>query len=187
MARIIYFTGGARSGKSTQAEQYIANGNYEHKIYLATAIPFDDEMKERIRQHVMQRGKSWDTIEGFRNLFSLVEPLLQAKRGVVLLDCLSNMVSNLLLEQEEDWERISQERLQSLEKAIVEEVRTFLREMKETSYDVVLVSNEVGMSLVPDYPLGRYFRDICGRANQLVCTFSEEAYFIVSGARLRLK
>lgn len=187
MARIIYFTGGARSGKSVHSEQYIADREYEHKIYIATAIPFDEEMRERIRQHMIRRGKDWDTVEVYKNLYSSLQGILKNRRGVILLDCITNMVSNLLLETEEDWNEISQEKIQALEKWILQEVGEFLIEIKKTSYDVVVVSNELGMGLVPPYPLGRYFRDICGRVNQLVCDSSEEAYFIVSGAKLRLK
>lgn len=187
MARIIYFTGGARSGKSLHAEQYIADREYEHKIYIATSIPFDEETKERVCQHVIRRGKDWDTVEAYEDLYSSLQGLLKDKRGVILLDCITNMVSNLLLETEEDWNKVSQEKIQELEKWVLEEVREFLVEVKHTPYDVIVVSNELGMGLVPPYPLGRYFRDICGKANQLVCEFSEEAYFIVSGAKLRLK
>lgn len=187
MGRIIYFTGGARSGKSAHSEQYIADRSYGHKIYVATAIPFDEEMKERVRQHIIRRGNDWQTIEGYENLNALVKPYLKEERGVILLDCITNMVSNLLLQKEEDWDTISQEKIQSLEKWILREVEDFISEIGKTSYDLVVVSNELGMGLVPPYPLGRYFRDICGRVNQMVSNLSQEAYFIVSGTKLRLK
>ena len=180
MGRIVYFTGGARSGKSAHSEQYILDRHYDHKIYLATAIVFDEEMKERVKLHVERRGKEWDTLEAYRNLYEVVKTSMkEATRGVILLDCITNMISNLLLDEQEDWDNISQERVQ--------EFSTFLEEIKKTSYDLVVVSNELGMGLVPPYPLGRYFRDICGRANQLVADEAQESYFIVSGTKLRLK
>ncbi|HEY4532695.1 MAG TPA: bifunctional adenosylcobinamide kinase/adenosylcobinamide-phosphate guanylyltransferase [Fusobacterium sp.] len=188
MGRIVYFTGGARSGKSVHSEQYILDRHYDHKIYLATAVVFDEEMKERVKLHMERRGKEWDTLEGYRNLYDLVKSSMkETTRGVILLDCITNMVSNLLLEEQEDWDNISQERIQELEKYILEEISTFLEKIKKTSYDLVVVSNELGMGLVPPYPLGRYFRDICGRANQLVAEEAQESYFIVSGTKLRLK
>ena len=105
MGRIVYFTGGARSGKSAHSEQYILDRHYDHKIYLATAVVFDEEMKERVKLHVERRGKEWDTLEGYRNLYNLVKSSMkEATRGVILLDCITNMVSNVLLEEKEDWE-----------------------------------------------------------------------------------
>lgn len=187
MGRIVYFTGGARSGKSAHSEQYILDRGYQHKIYVATAIPFDEEMKARVEQHVQRRGTEWETIEAYRSLYSLVEEKLQPGGGVILLDCITNMVSNLLLEREENWDEISQERVQELEQEILEEVGNFLEQISKTAYDVVVVSNELGMGLIPPYPLGRYFRDISGKANQLVADISQESYFIVSGTKLRLK
>ena len=85
MGRIIYFTGGARSGKSAQAEQYIFDREYTKRIYIATSIPFDDEMKLRVKKHREQRGEDWITIEGYRDLIKKISPYV-AKDGVILLD-----------------------------------------------------------------------------------------------------
>lgn len=187
MGRLIYFTGGARSGKSREAERYIKVRNYQDKIYLATSIPFDKEMKDRIKKHKDQRGENWKTLEGYENLIDLVRPNLKGK-GVILLDCITNLVSNMMiLNNDYDWDNISMDEVNNLEEKIIKEIESFLEYIKSTDYDCVIVSNELGMGLVPTYPLGRYFRDICGRANQIVARESKEVYFLVSGILRRIK
>ena len=187
MGRIIYFTGGSRSGKSRHAEQYIIDKNYRDRIYLATAIIFDDEMRARVAKHREQRGEDWTTVEGYKNTVELVKPHMK-QGGVILLDCLTNMVTNLMImEKEYDWDHIPDEELTSIENNIKKEVEELLEYIKSSDQDIVIVSNEIGMGIVPDYALGRHFRDICGRMNQLVAGYSREAYFVVSGMMMKLK
>lgn len=187
MGKVIYFTGGARSGKSLQAERYILNNNYISKIYVATSIPFDEEMRARVEKHREQRGEDWITIEAYRELIKKLTPFSK-KGGVVLLDCLTNMVSNLMiLEKKYDWDTISMSEIKSIENGIEKEVRELLEFVKREPIDMVIVSNEIGMGIIPAYPLGRYFRDICGKINQLAAEYSDEAYMAVSGLQLQLK
>ncbi|STO31091.1 Adenosylcobinamide kinase [Fusobacterium necrogenes] len=187
MGKIIYFTGGARSGKSFQAEQYISNRYFSEKIYIATAIAFDKEMESRIEKHKKQREENWLVVEGYKNL-QVKLSLYMKTQGVVLLDCLTNMVSNLMIvDKNINWDNISTADLDEVEAEIIRELESFLIFFKSSSMDLVVVSNEVGMGIVPAYPLGRYFRDICGKANQLVGKYSDEAYLIISGLKLKLK
>lgn len=186
MGKIIYVTGGARSGKSSFAEKKVFESKKE-KIYIATAISFDEEMKERVRLHKVQRGEDWITIEAYKNIQTL---LLEYKNrdAVVLLDCLTNLVTNnMIIDREVDWDNITQDVLRDIENEIKNEVDNLICFIKDSSLDMVVVSNEVGMGLVPPYALGRYFRDIAGRMNQLVAKESHEAYLIVSGLELKLK
>lgn len=187
MGKIIYFTGGARSGKSTQAEQYIFERDYSSKIYVATSIPFDEEMKLRVKKHREQRGENWITVEGYKNLIEKLSPNVQ-ENGVILLDCLTNMVTNLMImDRDVDWDNISMESLEKIEQEITEETEKLFNYFKEIPMDAIIVSNELGMGVVPAYPLGRYFRDICGRINQMAGKYSDEAYMAVSGLQLKLK
>lgn len=187
MGRIIYFTGGSRSGKSRSAEQYIFDGGYQDRIYAATAIVFDDEMRARVKKHREQRGDGWTTVEGYKNLAELVKPHMK-KGGVILLDCLTNMVTNLMImEKEYDWDHISDEELTAIETGIKKEVEEFLDFVKGEEQDLVIVSNEIGMGVVPAYALGRHFRDVCGRMNQIAAAKADEAYFVVSGIKMKLK
>ena len=161
--------GGARSGKSAFAERLIADSGLV-RIYLATATSGDDEMKARIAQHRAQRGEGWTTIE---EPLALVDVLTrEATRGrAVLVDCLTLWLSNLMLaERDPDVEG-----------------RRLTRFLGVAKYPIVFVSNEVGLGLVPDTPLGRRFRDAQGRLNQIVAASVPNVVFIAAGLPLWLK
>jgi len=161
--------GGARSGKSAFAEKLIGDSGLA-RIYLATAAAGDDEMKARIAHHRVQRGEGWTTIE---EPLALVDALTrEAIHGrVVLVDCLTLWLSNLMLaERDPDIE-----------------ARRLMRFLGVAKYPVVLVSNEVGLGLVPDTPLGRRFRDAQGRLNQIVAACVPNVVFIAAGLPLWLK
>lgn len=186
MGRIIYITGGARSGKSSFAENLIQE-RYKSKIYLATALAFDDEMKDRIEKHKKQRGKNWKTIENYKNLSTILKNHIEGY-DVILLDCITNMVTNLMImENEIDWDKISMKEVDTLREKIIDEIESIIKFIKENNIDMVAVSNEVGLGLVPTTALGRHFRDIAGKINQIMALASDEAYLVVSGLNVRLK
>ncbi|WP_427170501.1 bifunctional adenosylcobinamide kinase/adenosylcobinamide-phosphate guanylyltransferase [Fusobacterium nucleatum] len=187
MGKIIFFTGGSRSGKSKFAEEYIYENKYENKIYFATAIAFDEEMKDRIKKHIERRGTSWKTIEGYKNLVSLVKNEID-NADVILFDCVTNFVSNyMIMDREIHWDNIDLSIVQKIEENLQEETYKFLEFIRSKKCDCVFVTNEIGSGLVPDYPLGRYFRDICGRINQIIAKNSDEAYLAVSGIKVKIK
>ena len=167
---IIFVTGGARSGKSTFALE-LARATNEPVTFIATAQAFDDEMTERIARHQLERPDEWATIEAPRDVRTALE---QTKTRVVILDCLSLLVSNLMLENYSETE-------------ILERIQNVLETAQTREKILVVVSNEVGSGVVPEYPLGRLFRDVLGRANQIVAATSSEAYLLVAGLSLRLK
>lgn len=200
-------TGGARSGKSTFAEklarQYAAELAQETKdetpkikdssnaggdqgvLYIATAIPFDEEMRERVRKHQAQRPASWRTVEQYTGL---AQVLRDAPEPVVLLDCLTMMLSNLVFEAGLDADHPTEAAVAEVEEAIKLELASMLDAiagMREK--EVVIVSNELGMGVVPTYPLGRIFRDIAGRANQQIAAASDRVYLVVSGIPVPIK
>ncbi len=186
MGKITYVTGGARSGKSTFAEKYVVESDLP-KVYVATAIPFDNEMKLRVEKHREQRGSQWLTIEGYRGLGEKLKEEIGNEK-IILMDCLTNMVSNLMImDREYDWDSISKEDLHTLEDEIRGEVEEVLEYVEQTDIELVVVSNELGMGLVPPYALGRHFRDIAGRMNQMMAERAHEAYLIVSGLPVKLK
>jgi adenosylcobinamide kinase/adenosylcobinamide-phosphate guanylyltransferase len=161
--------GGARSGKSAFAEKMIGDSGLT-RIYLATATADDDEMRNRIAHHRMQRGDGWTTVE---EPLALVDALTrEATHGrAVLVDCLTLWLSNLMLgERDPDVE-----------------ARRLTRFLGVAKYPVVLVSNEVGLGLVPETPLGRNFRDAQGRLNQIVAAAVPHVVFIAAGLPLWLK
>ncbi|MGX6591494.1 bifunctional adenosylcobinamide kinase/adenosylcobinamide-phosphate guanylyltransferase [Cetobacterium ceti] len=186
MGKVIYVTGGARSGKSTYGEKIIFSSG-KKRIYMATSIAFDDEMKSRVEKHKVQRGEDWITIESYKNLKSkLIEKSLGDE--IILLDCLTNMVSNnMILEENINWDEVVQFKVDEVENKIKNELLEFLEYIEKSDHTLVVVSNELGMGLVPPYALGRYFRDICGRMNQIVAEKSQEAYFVISGIPMKIK
>ena len=186
MGKITYVTGGARSGKSSFAENLVTSSG-KRKVYIATAIAFDEEMKARIAKHQKDRGENWETIEGYRGLVKVLKER-DLKGSIILLDCLTNMVTNLMImDRDVDWDNMSSTSVAEIESEIREEVTELLSYIVESEAEMVVVSNELGMGLVPTYPLGRHFRDIAGRMNQLTAAVSNEAYLIVSGLSMRLK
>jgi adenosylcobinamide kinase/adenosylcobinamide-phosphate guanylyltransferase len=161
--------GGARSGKSLFAEQLIHHSHLT-RIYLATATAGDDEMSARIRQHKSRRGDGWTTIE---EPLALVDALTResAHGRAVLVDCLTLWLSNLMFAGRDPEI----------------EARRLTRFLGVARYPIVFVSNEVGMGLVPETPLGRAFRDAQGRLNQIIAAAVPQVVFIAAGLPLWLK
>jgi bifunctional adenosylcobalamin biosynthesis protein CobU len=190
---IIYVTGGAKSGKSKFAEDLLLslNDGKQKNVYLATSVVFDEEMQKKVELHKARRKDNWITVESYKNFSQSLEEVMNEnkknKKNNMLVDCLTNMISNIIFENEEiDWEKPEKNQLEKCDENVEKEVQN-LCEIFKNFENVVIVSNEVGMGLVPAYPLGRYFREIAGRMNQFVAEKSDEAYFVVSGISMKIK
>lgn len=185
MGKIILITGGARSGKSKFAEELLKNSN--RVVYVATGIAFDDEMKERIAWHKSSRNTAWKTVEAYRDIDSVLTDIIEDKK-YILIDCLTLMVSNLMiLDKEIDWDTADIKTVNSVEREIQTEVGKVLTFAGEFTGETIIVTNEVGMGIVPPAPLGRYYRDIAGRMNQIAAEAADHVYFVVSGIPVRIK
>ena len=178
MSRLIYISGGCRSGKSAYA-QSLAENTPGRRVYLATCPPIDTEMEQRIALHQQQRtNKEWKTIEAPLDLAGAVT---QAQDfDVLLIDCLTLWVNNLLYEAEQGGSPVTE---QTISKQCTELV-TVCRKSKQT---IIFVSNELGMGLVPADSVSRRYRDCLGRCNQTIAKLADEAVFMVSGIPLTLK
>ena len=177
MAQIIFITGGARSGKSIFAEQRAREFGVPLG-YLATAQTLDSEMDERVKRHRQRRGAEWTTIEEPIHL-SQALARCDGHYQAILVDCLTLWLSNLLFKYEDAAEQV--------EERIHEDLQRLKSTLQRMVTPVVLVSNEVGMGIVPDNTLARLFRDIAGTANQTMAGAADEVHAVISGIPLRLK
>ncbi len=185
MSNIVLVTGGARSGKSNFAESLCIKQNNK-TAYIATSIPFDDEMKNRVKKHQQSRPSDWKTYEIYKDIFSIIEEL-NLNHNTVIMDCVTLMVNNLMFTYGIDVDNATSEQLNELEEYIKNQTIKLLEEVKKTDLYFVIVSNEIGMGIVPENKLSRIYGDFVGRANQLIAKYSDEVYFVVSGIPMKVK
>lgn len=169
MAPITLVLGGARSGKSSHAERLAAETS-PNRVYIATAQAFDDEMATRIAHHKSRRDSSWRTVEAPLGLSGAITAEAVPDR-VVLVDCLTLWLSNLLL----------------ADRDIEEESDALIAALENAAGPLILVSNEVGLGIVPDNALARAFRDHAGRLNQRVAEVADKVVFLAAGLPMTLK
>jgi adenosylcobinamide kinase/adenosylcobinamide-phosphate guanylyltransferase len=178
-AKIVLVTGGARSGKSRFAEEYVRKLNAK-TAYFATAQIFDEEMRDRIFLHQSQRPAEWTTYE---TPFKAWTELRHAagRFEAVLFDCLTIYTSNLLLSPDMPDDR------ELRQKEILDDAEKLMKTAKTGDAVIVFVTNEVGFGIVPDNALAREFRDIAGLVNQKAALFADEVYLVVCGLPVRIK
>lgn len=183
--------GGARSGKSTFAEQLAGAWGGDDVLYVATAQAGDEEMQERIRRHRQERPPDWRTLEAPRDAG---QAILQqgGDAHVILLECLTLLVSNVVVDAYEEVPASKTdvslpEAEAQAEKAVLAEVQTLIDVAQRPGRRVIVVSNEVGLGVVPPYPLGRVYRDLLGRANQILARYANAVYFLAAGIPMLLK
>jgi len=171
--RLLFITGGARSGKSHFAQK-LAEGIKGRKVFLATAQALDEDMKSRIEKHKEERSSEWDTIEEAYNLNSAIKSC-KGRYEVIVIDCLTMWISNLLTQN-----RFNQS-------DILREVKDLLINCNLTQGTIIIVSNEVGLGIVPANSLSRLFRDIVGRVHQEIASIADEVYLIIAGIPMKIK
>lgn len=186
MGKCILVTGGARSGKSSFSENK-ANSYGDKVVYVATAVPFDDEMKDRIKKHKESRNTKWLTVETYKNIDETIYKYGQDYK-CFLIDCITVMITNQLMEFfNYDVENIDIDDYDKAENHIKDQITRMMNAIEESNADAILVTNEVGWGIVPDNPISRLFRDISGRINQIIAKKAEEVYLTVSGIPMRIK
>jgi adenosylcobinamide kinase/adenosylcobinamide-phosphate guanylyltransferase len=172
----ILITGGARSGKSKFAQD-IAAGLGGKVLFVATAEPKDEEMRLRIQAHKDSRPRNWRTLEATREIGEQIREHI-GDSEIVIIDCITMLVSNILLQADDKA---------SSEELVLREIEAVTKSMDELATTFILVTNEVGLGLVPDNELGRRYRDCLGRANQLLARHADEVHLLVAGISIRLK
>ena len=191
MGKLTLILGGARSGKSTFAEQRAKELGGERVLYVATSETKDEEMKQRVEVHRSERPPAWGTVETPR---SVAQALRQERIEVrvILLDCMTFLVANHLMDaagpEGDPFDDPSADPFDAqIEADVVAEVKALAAFVAETDVEMLVVSNEVGLGVVPPYELGRAYRDILGRANQILARHADEVYLLVAGIPMRVK
>lgn len=171
--KVIMLTGGSRSGKSTFGLEKI--NTYGKKAFVATAEAIDDEMQDRINKHKIEReNDDFVTIEEPLNLVNAIEQAEKAEVDAVIVDCMTVWAGNLMHYKADEYPNYT-------------EIDQFLIKIRETKLDVIIVTNELGMGLIPPTKMGRQYRDLAGRLNQRIATISDEVYLVVSSIPMKIK
>ena len=173
-SRLILITGGARSGKSRFAQSLAEQGAYQRRLFLATAVACDPEMRRRIAAHRRSRNGLWETVEEPVRLPERIPGRFLRNGSLLLLDCLPTFATNLLLNGHS-------------EKRIEAKVKALLKACRRPGVTGLLVTNEVGLGIVPENRLGRRFRDLLGVLNQQAAAAADEVYLMVAGLPVRVK
>jgi adenosylcobinamide kinase / adenosylcobinamide-phosphate guanylyltransferase len=178
-SNITLILGGARSGKSSHA-QSLAEGTGTSVTFLATAQALDEEMSQRIQKHRLERPAGWETLEIPCDIAAHVP---QIKSELVILDCITLLVSNLLMQFVKD-DLVDEKPFLA---AVQKEVDALIAAIQEQDQDWFIISNEVGLGLVPPYQMGRVYRDALGWANQRLAREADKVIFMVAGIPTTIK
>lgn len=191
MGKLILVLGGARSGKSTFAERLAAEIGGDGVLYVATAEANDDEMRDRVKEHRTSRPSSWPTLEAPVNLGQAIRESA-GDMPAILVDCWTMLIANRLLAasgpvDDPFGDPSADPFAAAIEAEILEEGEGLAACARAIEAQVIVVSNEVGLGLVPPYELGRAYRDLLGRANQQLARHADEVHLLVAGIPMRIK
>lgn len=175
-AKTVLILGGARSGKSAFAQE-IASSMGTKVLFCATAEPLDHEMQTRIAKHKESRPEKWDTMEVSKNVAVELNKMA-CKYNAIIIDCITLLVANCLGNDDKSIRG---------EQCIDDEISRLIECINKKVSNYILVSNEVGSGLVPDYKLGRIYRDMLGKTNQRLAKCADEVYLMVAGLPLKIK
>lgn len=182
MGRLTFILGGARSGKSSFAQNLArqAGGDAGRVLFIATGSAGDAEMRDRIERHQLDRPSHWTTLEAPGQIGKAI---LENGSGfsAIIVDCLTFLISNYLIDAGEQVE------YDELAATVAGEMEGLIQAAGSAEAQVIVVSNEVGLGLVPLNPLGRAFRDLAGTAHQQVASAADEVYFMIAGLPQRVK
>jgi len=179
----ILITGGARSGKSHFAQE-LALKSGKPVLFVATAVAGDEEMQQRIEEHRRVRPAAWSTLEVTTHVGNEISQKVGGAK-VVIVDCITLLVSNIFGQYtDQTGERID---ASLVEKEVTAEISSLLECVKRIDASSIMVTNEVGMGLVPANRMGRLYRDLLGKANQLLAKQAEEVYLMVAGLPVMIK
>ncbi|NLL90717.1 MAG: bifunctional adenosylcobinamide kinase/adenosylcobinamide-phosphate guanylyltransferase [Dehalococcoidales bacterium] len=172
----ILITGGARAGKSSFAQKLAAESGGK-VLFVATAEARDEDMRRRIEKHQKSRPSNWKTLESPSEVAKAISQN-GGEYEVVVIDCITMLVSNVMLAADDE---------ETAESAVINEIEALIKAMQTKPSAFIVVSNEVGLGIVPDNELSRNYRDLLGRANQLMAQYADEVYFMVAGIPVKIR
>ena len=173
MSKKIFVIGGCRSGKSNHALELAEKMDANERIFIATCVPQDSEMRQRVAKHQQNRSQSWKTIEAPLHLPQAIMDNARAE-GVVLVDCLTLWINNLLMENESA-------------PGVEDQISRLVQAVQSADGPVIMVSNEVGTGIVPENPLARVYRDLVGSVNQEVAKNADRVVCVVAGIPVTIR
>ena len=179
----ILIIGGARSGKSSFAQE-LALKLGEPVLFVATAMAGDEEMQHRIEEHQRTRSAAWSTLEVTTHVGSQIFSKIGRAR-VVVVDCITLLVNNIFSQYSHQTDEQIDASL--IEKEVIAEISELVEYINQIEASFIIVTNEVGLGLVPTSRLGRLYRDLLGRANQLLAERADEIYLMVAGLPVKIK
>lgn len=172
--RLILVTGGARAGKSRFAQTLAEPWDHSKRLFVATAVACDPEMKAKIARHRRERNGRWRTLEEPTELPARIPQRFLSRGSLLLVDCLPTFITNLMLAGSSD-------------RQILARARKLLRSFRKPGLSALVVTNEVGLGLVPEHPMGRRFQDLLGTVNQEAARSADEVYLLVAGLPIKVK
>ena len=178
----ILLIGGARSGKSSFAQE-LASRHGEPVLFVATATAGDEEMRQRIEAHQRARPRHWITLEATTHTGSRIRQEIGEAR-VVIVDCITLLVSNIFSQHMCQGEQVD---APLIEKEVTSEIRDLVECIRQVSASFIVVTNEAGTGIVPADKVSRLYRDLLGKANQMLADCADEVYLMVAGIPVRIK
>jgi len=178
--------GGARSGKSEYAEE-IAVKQSDKVAYIATAIPFDDGMKDRIKKHQMRRPDTWYTIEKYKEFSELKTDERFLNSECILLDCLTVLSTNWMFDSDIDFDKVDYEKVDLLDERLKKGLAQLINLCRQENKKLIMVTNEIGLGVIPANKMASIFRDIAGNVNKFVASEADDVYYVVAGIPMKIK
>ena len=187
MSKVTLVTGGARSGKSIYAEQLAQKSGGADVLYLATAVIVDEEFSRRVEKHKARRSVAWATEERYKDFVALKDKEVFLRAKSVLLDCVGFALNNALYDALSDWDNPSEDEIELAESNLCKEIKNLVEICRKENKNLIMVTNEVGDSLIPDNRISRAFRDALGRSNCLAASLSDSVVRMTCGLATELK
>lgn len=187
MGKLIFISGGANSGKSKYAEN-LCRQIGGRTCYIATSKTLDFEMQIKKEKHIQRRKDfGWETVEEYKNLYKIIDRTVISGTKTYLLDCLTMMISNFMFDKDINFQAEDEELCEKIEKLLDIEIDNLIEAIEKNDINFIVVTNEIGMGIVAQSKLNRYYASLVGKFNQKMALKAQDAYLVVSGIGVKIK